>query len=302
MPRTLTRRARAQGFMGSPDRPGPAGASLRGPEQRAHRGSGGHHVTAEEILEALKNGEVEAHFQPRVHTRTLQVVGAATSARWRHPRAGVVKQDTVIRTLEIAGKINALTSFLLKRAADFALKLGAAGYCGTVGVGVGLDSLSDTEWAKEIAVVAAAGGGDLRRIVLDVRAPAPEHGAAGALGNLAYLRALGFGLSIDAYGHGYLSLQQLADVRFTELRIAPELAMCARHHECARPILAASIGAARCLNIPAIAEDIETAEDWALMKTLGCDVTQGSYTSEPMAERHYLQWLTLRPHLRRAAS
>ena len=141
---------------------------------------------------------------------------------------------------------------------------------------------------------------DAHGLVIDVTSPVPAESSHNAVEHLAMLHARGFAVSIDSYGHGYLSMQQLVDVPFTQLRIAPALMECARRHESARSILASSIAAGHSAHVEVIAEKMESAEDWDLMADLGCDVAQGNYIAEPMAAGDFLEWLGLQQGARAA--
>src|SRR3954452_16042857 len=87
-------------------------------------------------------------------------------------------------------------------------------------------------------------------------------GTRKALENLTRLRMRGFGLSIDDYGTGYSSMQQLTRVPFTELKIDRSFVTDAGCNRQTRVILAASLEMARKLGIAAVAEGVETQQDW----------------------------------------
>ena len=194
-----------------------------------------------------------------------------------------------VPALEEAGEVDALARFMLAGAATFRSEWQDAG---TIAVNVSLRSLANDELVGDLVDQVSAGRLDPRGLILDVTSPVPADDSHNAVEHLTQLHACGFAISIDSYGHGYLSMQQLVDVPFTQLRIAPALMECARRHESARTILGSSIGAAHGAGIEVIAEKMETGEDWDLMAELGCDIAQGNYIAEPMAGRDFLEWLS----------
>jgi EAL domain-containing protein (putative c-di-GMP-specific phosphodiesterase class I) len=112
-----------------------------------------------------------------------------------------------------------------------------------------------------------------------------------ALENLSRLRMRGFGLSIDDYGTGYSSMQQLTRIAFTELKIDQAFVRNATRHRTSRAMLESSLEMAGKLRIQAVAEGIETAGDWELLRDLGCDLAQGYYLARPMDGASFLGWL-----------
>ena len=110
------------------------------------------------------------------------------------------------------------------------------------------------------------------------------------LENLARLRLKGFGLSIDDYGTGYSSMQQLTRIAFTELKIDQSFVMNATKQESSRVILESSIDMAKKLKLVSVAEGIETQTDWNLLHQLGCNLAQGYFIAEPMETSVFLSW------------
>ena len=101
------------------------------------------------------------------------------------------------------------------------------------------------------------------------------------LENLIRLRMHGFALSIDDYGTGYASIQQLLRVPFSELKIDRSFVSAAAQDETRLTVLASSLQLARRLGLEAVAEGVETAQDWTLLASLGCGLAQGYFVSRP---------------------
>jgi len=110
------------------------------------------------------------------------------------------------------------------------------------------------------------------------------------LENLSRLRMKGFGLSIDDYGTGYSSMQQLTRIAFTELKIDQSFVANAAKQDSARIILESSLEMAKKLKIRSVAEGVETQEHWDLIRSLGCDIAQGYFIARPMEANALLTW------------
>jgi EAL domain-containing protein (putative c-di-GMP-specific phosphodiesterase class I) len=111
-----------------------------------------------------------------------------------------------------------------------------------------------------------------------------------ALGVLARLRLKGFGLSIDDYGTGYSSMQQLARAPFTELKIDRSFVHGAHRRKSLRVILQSALDMARQLDLCTVAEGIESMADWRLLQDMGCSVGQGWLIARPMEGDALLPW------------
>jgi len=105
----------------------------------------------------------------------------------------------------------------------------------------------------------------------------------------------GFGLSIDDYGTGYSSMQQLSRIPFTELKIDQSFVMSALENESSKVILGSSLDMARKLRLKAVAEGVETRAHWNLLQKLGCDIAQGYFIAKPMEAAAFVDW-TLQWH------
>jgi EAL domain-containing protein (putative c-di-GMP-specific phosphodiesterase class I) len=128
-------------------------------------------------------------------------------------------------------------------------------------------------------------------MLLEITESAATSDIGKSLENLTRLRMKGFGLGIDDYGIGYSSLEQLTRIPFTELKIDQAFVTHAGRRESAKVILASSVEMARKLRIKAVAEGVETRENWDMLCELDCDAAQGFYIARPMAADKYVRWL-----------
>ena len=245
----------------------------------------------QEIRAGIANREFEPFFQPKIEMASgRRVVGAEALARWRHPVHGIVAPYAFILELERHNDVDALTFLMLEKAASACRDWLAAGFDLTVSVNLSLTSLADTSLADRITACVKAAGLEPGRMMLEVTETAAMTELAPALENLTRLRMHGFGLSIDDYGIGFASLQQLSRVPFTELKIDQSFVTGCAHNHAAHLIVETSIALARGLWLKTVAEGIETEEDWGMLKTTGCDIAQGYFFSRPIAQEAFLEF------------
>jgi EAL domain-containing protein (putative c-di-GMP-specific phosphodiesterase class I)/CheY-like chemotaxis protein len=247
--------------------------------------------TLEEIVRGLEGDEIEAFFQPKVEIATGRAVGMEALARWRHPQHGIVSPYYFIRQLEDAGRIDDVMRCVLGKGAEFVRELREHGHDCFVAVNVSIHSLHDVGIADEITGIVRHHGVPPRSIVLEVTESAAATDIGRVLENLARLRMKGFELSIDDYGTGYSSLEQLMRIPFTELKIDQSFVMNAQRNQSARVILASTLDLARRLKLRVVAEGVETKASWDLLRELECDIAQGYYVSRPLGVEAYREWL-----------
>ncbi len=244
----------------------------------------------EQILHGMQQKQFEPFFQPKLELTTGRIVGAEALARWRHPEHGIVAPYAFIALLEQSKNIDELTFAMLGAAADACRTWRERGLELTVSVNLSLVSLDDTMLADRITQAVRAEGLDPRSMVLEITETAAMTDIAHALENLARLRMRGFGLSIDDYGTGYASMQQLARIPFTELKIDQGFVTGCVADKAARAIVQSSVVMARSMGIKSVAEGVETQADWDAMKAAGCDVAQGYLIAKPMDAAAFLEF------------
>ena len=244
--------------------------------------------TLEEVLQAVRARQFEPFLQPKVGLQTGRLVGAEALARWVHPEQGVIGPHAFIPILEQSSNMEEFTFLMLEKAASACRLLHDKGHSLVMSVNLSLSSLSDTTLAERITQVVREAGVDPHHIILEITESAAMTDVAHALENLARLRMHGFSLSIDDYGTGFSSMQQLTRVPFSELKIDRSfVADCATNHHL-RVIIESSIDMARKLRVKSVAEGVETQEEWDMLKSMSCDVAQGYFVAKPMNSAAFL--------------
>jgi len=237
----------------------------------------------EEILQGIHANQFEPFFQPKVDLKAGRLVGAEALARWIHPEHGVIGPYAFIPLLEQSGNIDDLTFLMLEKSAAACRSFHDRGQILTISVNLSLTSLDDPALADKITQVVHKAGIEPQYIMLEITESAAMTNAAQALENLARLCMNGFALSIDDYGTGYSSLQQLTRIAFSELKIDQSFVKDFADNKALRIVVESSIDMARKLQVKSVAEGAETQQDWDTLNSLGCDTVQGYFIAKPMA-------------------
>ena len=251
-------------------------------ENKWHQPAASANFTLEEILQGIRAEQFEPFFQPKADLKTGRLTGAEALARWIHPELGVINPYAFIPLLEQSNNIDDLTFLMLEKAASACRSFHDRGNTLAVSVNLSLASLDDTMLADKITKVVRNTGIDPRYITLEITETAAMTDAAYALENLARLCMNGFALSIDDYGTGYSSLQQLTRIAFSELKIDQSFVQDFANNEALRIVVESSIDMARKLKVKSVVEGVETQQDWDTLKNMGCDTAQGYFIAKPM--------------------
>ncbi|MEI7677764.1 MAG: EAL domain-containing response regulator [Betaproteobacteria bacterium] len=244
-----------------------------------------------EVISGMEQQQFVPYFQPKVDLATGIVVGAEALVRWRHPQQGILPPGAFLGIIEQNGLMDDLTWMMLEKSALACLAWHKLGWMLNVSVNLSLTSLEDTSLADRITQAVEKQGLAPKYMTLEITESAAMTHVATCLEGLARLRMKGFGLSIDDYGTGYSSMQQLGRIPFTELKIDKSFVTdCAKNPQ-QRVILESSIDMARKLGLKTVAEGIETRSDWNLLKELGCSIAQGYFIAKPLPALQFIDWV-----------
>lgn len=241
-----------------------------------------HEVTATELSDALRNGQITLAFQPKLTVQGLLLRGVEALARWRHPEKGMISPGVFIPLAERHGLIDVLTRNLLEQSFQHKKTWQQYGLRFNLAFNLSPLSLADTDIVEWLCSMAEKYDIPTNEITFEITENALLGELASAIRTLARLRLKGFHIAIDDYGTGFANAQQLSRVPATELKIDRSLV----HRAAARPqqqtIFASTVELAKKLNLTTVAEGIETEEDYQVIIELGVDLVQGFYFSKPL--------------------
>ena len=244
-----------------------------------------------DILMAIANGEIVPYFQPKVDLANGRVVGAEAFARWEHPQHGVLTPPHFIPVLERYGQLDQLTHHMIDRSAAACYKWHAAGHLISVSINLGTAMLSDPHATEVIFTQVAAHQLDPSFVVFEITESAANKDVPECLENVVRLRMKGFELSVDDYGTGNASMQQLLRIPFSELKIDRSFVAGAAENETLATVLRSSLDLAAKLDKISVAVGIESRQDWDFLKKIGCAYGQGFYIAKPMPADALAGWM-----------
>lgn len=242
------------------------------------------HVNLQSDLHgALALGQLELHYQAKVDTDTGDIRGAEALLRWRHPQRGLILAGDFVPLAEDCGLIDSIGAWVLREAC---LQCAAWQRAGVPALRIAVN-VSASQFRR----------GNLLQTVRDALAEAhlapsyleieltesvvmtdPEDSAS----ILEELSRMGVTVSVDDFGTGYSSMSYLRRFPIDKLKIDRAFVEDLTKDSDNASIVQAIISLAHGLRLKAVAEGVETPEQLALLRTLGCDQYQGFHFSPPL--------------------
>ncbi|ANH69986.1 bifunctional diguanylate cyclase/phosphodiesterase [Mitsuaria sp. 7] len=242
-----------------------------------------------ELRHAIDAGELRLFLQPKVDLHGQKISGAEALVRWQHPTRGLVPPMEFIPFAEQTGFIRQITAWVLHASAQAWMTLQRDGLALPISVNLSTRDLMDQDLPIKVADLVA--GVPPPALCLEITESAIMDDPQRALQTLEQLHALGFKLSIDDFGTGYSSLAYLKQLSVDELKIDRSFVMNMERDIDDAKIVRSTIELAHNLGLTVVAEGLETAKQWTLLQTLGCDQGQGYFLSRPMPAEKFADWL-----------
>jgi len=221
-------------------------------------------------------------YQPKVSTQTGEALGVEALVRWRHKDHGDVSPAILVALVEQEGRTSELLDLVMMMAARDRKRYRALSSLADISINISVLDLNDEELPRRAQRVLLETAPS-ERWTFEVTETAPITDVAPALAILTRLRIAGFRLSVDDFGTGTSNYERLLVAPFTELKI--DRAMVSRLDIAAvepDPMVRSGIDVGHSLNMQVVAEGVETADQFRMVRDLGCDAAQGYLISPPV--------------------
>ncbi len=248
-------------------------------------------VTSADLCHAIDTDQLQVHYQPKVDIPTGLVRGMEVLARWTHPELGRIPPDQFVALAEKENLIFDLSMQVLRKTIDQAAQWQHTGFYPRLAINLSPLLLDSPYIVTAICDMVTSRGIHPSQVVLEITESAGIEHLGRVIAVLTRLRLQGFGLSLDDYGTGFSSMQQLARLPFTELKIDRSFVHGAHLRSNLCVILDSALDMAKRLELTSVAEGIETLEDWRLLQQCGCNVGQGYLIGRPMPAEDIPGWL-----------
>jgi diguanylate cyclase (GGDEF)-like protein/PAS domain S-box-containing protein len=238
-----------------------------------------------ELRRAVDRGELEVHYQPAVGLRSGTIVAVEALVRWHHPERGLLGARDFIPVAEETGLIVPITRWVLREA------LGQVARWQiehpqrrplTVGVNVSSADVARPDFEETVLAALAASGAAPDSLSLEITESALVDPSEGTVETLRRLKALGCMITLDDFGTGYSSLSHLESFPANTLKIDRTFVARLQDGIENAPVARAIVGLGAALGLLVVAEGVETAEQEAGLRELGCRTAQGYRYARPV--------------------
>jgi diguanylate cyclase (GGDEF)-like protein/PAS domain S-box-containing protein len=229
---------------------------------------------------ALANGELRLVYQPCVDASSEDVTGFEALIRWDHPVRGPVSPVEFIPLAEEIGLINEIGEWVLRTACTE-----AARWPKHITVAVNLSPIQFKSHALPTIVRMVLGDTELpaKQLELEITEGVFLSNDDHVHDMIASLKEIGVKLALDDFGTGYSSLSYLQRVPFDKIKIDRSFVSGASDPESPNAaLIRAMVGLASDLRMQTTAEGVETHEELALIRSLGCSLVQGYLFGKPV--------------------
>jgi diguanylate cyclase (GGDEF)-like protein len=252
-----------------------------------------------DLRDALANEEFEIYYQPLYDLSVNRISGFEALLRWHHPTRGLVSPADFIPLAEEVGLIVPLGEWVLRNACAEAtswpkhVKLA---------VNVSAVQFKNERLVKMVTDALKMTGFSARRLELEITESVLLANNATTMDKLHELRNFGVGISMDDFGTGYSSLSYLRSFPFDKIKIDQSFVRMMSAKDGSLAIVRAMAALGNSLGIRTTAEGVETEEQLAWLRSVGCNEAQGYLFSPPVPTREIPHLLAKWNGVRRAAS
>lgn len=248
------------------------------------------------IENALRDGSIQAWFQPKKSLVSGNIVGAEALVRWQHKELGLMLPSSFLASLRAYD----LDHELLLRMLDDGLRAYSIwrdqGHRIPISVNLSASLLDLPQLPDELHAMVSGLGIPASDVTFELLEDAMPTLAGQFHMGASRLRLKGFGLSQDDFGKGYSSMYNLISTPYTEVKIDRAFVNGAAADESLAAALVASIQLGRQLGLQVTAEGVETLEDLELLRRIGCDVAQGFLISAAVNVATFCELLAYEPN------
>lgn len=241
-----------------------------------------------DLQAAMSNREFVVHYQPKVSRQTGRWIidGAEALVRWKHPSHGLLLPGDFLPLVEECGLMGSLTDLILESAVQQLARWSKRRMPVKVAVNVSACLIEDLAFPDRLGSLLRENDVPGSLLALELTESRAMADAIKGMDIFLRLCMNDVGLSIDDFGTGFSSLQQLYQLPFDELKIDRMFVGGLPGDEEARAIVRAIVDMAHALNMKVCAEGVETREALEYLEAVNCDRAQGFLISPavPAAE------------------
>ena len=238
-----------------------------------------------DLRNAIETKQFEIYYQPKydIQSNPEKIVSAEALVRWNHPEFGRIPPNDFIPLFENNGLIKLLDKYVWsevgRKMAQWREKYGVII---PISVNVSRVDVFDPRLCETLEEILETNNLDHNSFMLEVTESAYTEDADKVIPVLEGLRDMGYKFEMDDFGTGYSSLSMLSEMPIDGLKMDGAFIRNIEYDPKELQMVALILDIAKNLNVPVIAEGVETEKQLKKLKELGCEKVQGFYFSKPI--------------------
>lgn len=243
---------------------------------------------------ALAEHQFKVFYQPKynIQEEPPRLASAEALVRWIHPELGFISPGDFIPLFETEGVIHEVDSYVraevIRQIADWRDRLGVSV---PVSVNLSRTEMSDPELKDTLDAKMGAYGLTPDYLYLEVTESAYADDLTGIVATINQFRESGYEIEMDDFGSGYSSLNMLSSMPIDVLKMDMKFIQNIEDNMADFRLVELVLDIAKFLQVPVVAEGVETETQCRLLKEAGCELVQGYYFSRPLPAKDFEELL-----------
>lgn len=238
-----------------------------------------------DLQDAVKERQFRVFYQPKYNIQVdpPRLSSAEALIRWNHPELGMISPGEFIPLFERDGMIQIVDTFVweetARQIAEWKRRFGVAL---PVSVNLSRTDVFDPALEQNLLALIRANGLSPSDMKLEVTESAYTDDAQQLISVINKLREDGFQIEMDDFGSGYSSLNMLSTLPIDVLKMDMKFIQNIEENNKDFRLIELILDIAKYLNVPVVAEGVETEHQLGLLRDAKCDLVQGYYFSRPL--------------------
>ncbi len=243
-----------------------------------------------DLQAAVEEEQFVIYYQPKydIQCDPPRLASAEALVRWNHPEMGMIPPGEFIPLFETNGVIYIVDSFVWKKAAaQIAKWREELGFMLPVSVNLSRTDIFDPKLEANLADLLQINALSTREMKLEVTESAYTDNAKELISVIERLRRTGFEIEMDDFGSGYSSLNMLSSLPLDVLKMDMKFMQNVHRSDREFRMVELILDIASFLDVPVVAEGVETEEQVNMLRKAGCELVQGYYFSRPLPAEEF---------------
>jgi EAL domain-containing protein (putative c-di-GMP-specific phosphodiesterase class I) len=244
-----------------------------------------------ELRGAIEDGQITAFYQPQQSTKTGELAGVEALARWIRPDGSVVPPSEFVPLSEEMGISDMLFETIMRTVCtDVASWREDGDWDVPVSINLSAHQLHNQDLVALIKGILSASDIEQQLINLELTESVLLEDLTIAQPLLDDLSSYGVGIHIDDFGTGYSSLNYLARLPVQTIKIDRSFISTLDDPGASTKVVEAIVALGKAMGLEVVAEGVETEQQYAFVRRLGCDFVQGYFVAKPMPAEQLIEW------------